>query len=460
MLDFSQYDLDPRILRGVQAAGYVSPTPIQLAALPLALEGRDLIGTAQTGTGKTAAFVLPLLQKLLGSPRGRTRALIVTPTRELAEQIHVAIGLLGRETGLKSATVYGGVGMGPQEQALRRGVDIVVACPGRLLDHIDRGNARLDAVEVLVLDEGDQMFDMGFLPAVRRIVGQVPARRQTMLFSATFPAEVERLAASVLTRPERIMVDPVRAATTVSHTLYPVAQHLKVNLLAALLPKLGDGSVLVFARTRHRADRVARLLKRDGHAVAPLHGDRSQSQRQKALDGFRDGRVQILVATDLAGRGLDIDGISHVINMDIPATVEAYIHRIGRTGRAERTGDAFTFVTSEDDDMVRAIERAVGGRIPRETLAGFDYDVPAPDRPPAPPRGQRNGAGSTNRAPGTRRGAPASVPVPAPRPVTATVAAPASGTERSRGANDSAKPVGRRRRGGRARRPWGGGTGG
>jgi len=406
-LTFSNYDFDPRIQRGIDAAGYTSPTPVQAAALPPALAGRDVIGTAQTGTGKTAAFVLPMLQRLLAGPRGRTRALIVTPTRELAEQIHDAIGALGRHTGIRSATVYGGVGMAPQERALRQGVDIVVACPGRLLDHIDRGTARLGGVEVLVLDEADQMFDMGFLPAVRRILEHVPAARQTMLFSATFPAEVDRLAAAVLTRPERVAVGAVRPATTVSHALYPVAQHLKSPLLLTLLPRLGAGSVLVFARTRHRAGRLAQQLGRAGHKVAALHGDRTQGQRQAALDGFRAGRVQVLVATDIAARGLDVEGISHVINFDVPNTTDAYIHRIGRTGRAERLGDAFTLVTPDDTVMVKAIERAVGRPIERLTLDGFNYTVPAPARAsqpnfraePAPTRGRRDAVAARVQAP-------------------------------------------------------------
>jgi ATP-dependent RNA helicase RhlE len=404
-LDFSQFDLDPRLLRTVRAAGYDTPTPIQAAALPLALAGRDIIGTAQTGTGKTAAFVLPMLQRLLTGPRGRTRALVVTPTRELAEQIHQTIRALGQDTGIRSATIYGGVGMGRQEQALRQGVEILVACPGRLLDHMDRGAARLGGVEVLVIDEADQMFDMGFLPAVRRIVAQVPPVRQTMLFSATFPAEVEKLATVLLTRPERIAVDPVRAATTVSHALYPVPQHLKAPLLLKLLPGLGDGPVLVFARTRHRADRLARQLSTAHYKVAALHSDRSQGQRQAALEAFKAGRVQVLVATDIAARGLDVAGVTHVINFDIPATAEAYIHRIGRTGRAALTGDAFTLVTPDDADMVKAVERTVGSAIPRLTLPDFDYGVPAPERTGQP---VTNGRGGGQRSVAT---APARVAV-------------------------------------------------
>ncbi len=378
-MTFDTYDFDPRIQRGITAAGYTAPTPIQIAAMPAVLRGGDVVATAQTGTGKTAAFVLPMLQRLLPGPRRHVRALIVTPTRELADQIHQAIRLLGRETDLRSAAIYGGVGVGDQERALRQGVEILVACPGRLLDLTDRGVARLGRVEVLVLDEADRMFDMGFLPDVRRIVKAVPVRRQTLLFSATFPDEVKKLAASVLHEPERVAVGPVRAATTVSHALYPVPQHLKAPLLMDLLPTLDAGPVLVFARTRRRADRLSRQLARAGHRVAALHGDRSQGQRQAALDGFRRGQVDVLVATDIAARGIDVEGISHVINFDIPDTTEAYIHRIGRTGRAERLGDAFTLVTPDNEDMVRAIEKALGKAVPRVRLSGFDYLVPEPD---------------------------------------------------------------------------------
>src|SRR5262245_157820 len=367
-------------MAGVRAAGYAVPTPIQAAAIPPALAGNDLIGTAQTGTGKTAAFVLPILQRLLNGPRGRTRALIVTPTRELAEQINDTIQALGKQTGLRSATIYGGVPMPPQERALRDGVEILVACPGRLLDHADRGTAKLSGLEVLVLDEADRMFDMGFLPAVRRILSLVPARRQTLLFSATFPPEVEQLAAQALRQPKRIAVGQSRPATTVAHALYPVPQHLKTGLTLALLKQTDARSVLIFTRTRHRASRVAQLIGRAGYRVTSLHSDRSQNQRQAALDGFRDGTYQVMVATDIAARGIDVEHISHVINYDIPDTTDAYIHRIGRTGRAEREGDAFTLITSDDDAMVRAIERAVGRPIPRQTIAGFDYSAP----PPAP----------------------------------------------------------------------------
>ncbi|HNP72035.1 MAG TPA: DEAD/DEAH box helicase, partial [Kouleothrix sp.] len=402
-MSFDQFNLDPRLMQGVRAAGYAVPTPIQAAAIPPALAGHDLIGTAQTGTGKTAAFALPILQRLLKAPRGRAasgcRALIVTPTRELAEQINDAFRVLGRASGLRSATIYGGVPMAPQERALRDGVEILVACPGRLLDHIDQGNARLDGVELLVLDEADRMFDMGFLPAVRRILGFVPAKRQTMLFSATFPPEIEQLAAQALRDPRRIAVGLSQPATTVAHALYPVAQHLKTGLTLELLRRTDARSVLIFTRTRHRAARLARQLERAGHRVTSLHSDRTQNQRQAALDGFRSGTYQIMVATDIAARGIDVASISHVINYDIPDTADAYIHRIGRTGRAEREGDAFTLVTPEDDATVRMIERAVGRRIERATIAGFDYNAPPSQQFAPAPRHEQRAAQPAHRSP-------------------------------------------------------------
>jgi ATP-dependent RNA helicase RhlE len=336
--------------------------------------------------------VLPILNKLLVGPRNKTRALIVTPTRELAEQIHDNIRELGAGTKLRSATIYGGVGAGPQIQALQTGVEILVACPGRLLDLIDQRHARLDGVEVLVLDEGDRMFDMGFLPSVKRILKYVPARRQTMLFSATFPVEVEQLAAQVLHQPKRISVGLSRPAHTVTHALYPVPQHLKTGLLLALLQQTSTDSVLIFTRTKHRASRLAQQIERAGYRVTSLHSDRTQGQRQSALNGFKEGRFQIMVATDIAARGLDVESISHVINFDMPDTADAYIHRIGRTGRAERTGDAFTLVTPEDGEMLRELEKIMGQRLPRQTLADFDYNAPAPVRtgpPSVPSRGPR-----------------------------------------------------------------------
>jgi ATP-dependent RNA helicase RhlE len=392
-VSFQEFNLDSRLMTRIHRAGYTTPTPIQNSAIPPALAGDDLIGTAQTGTGKTAAFVLPILQRLLPGPRKCTRALIVTPTRELAEQIHEVIRALGAETGLRSATVYGGVGAAPQIQALQSGVEILVACPGRLLDHIQQRRAKLGAVEVLVLDEADRMLDMGFLPDVKRILSHLPAKRQTMLFSATFPPEIEQLAAQTLTRPQRIAIGMRAPVHTVAHALYPVPQHLKAALLLQLLRSTDTESVLIFTRTKHRAEKLARQIDKAGFRVTSLHSNRSQGQRQAALGGFKDGRYQIMVATDIAARGLDVENISHVINFDMPDTADAYIHRIGRTGRAERTGDAFTLVTPEDGEMIRALEKIMKKPLLRRTLEGFDYKAAPPPRAAAPARKPR-GTGS------------------------------------------------------------------
>ena len=367
-------------MQGIRYAGYETATPIQEAAIPAAVRGRDIIGTAQTGTGKTAAFILPILNRLLEGPRGMPRALIVTPTRELAEQINQVIHALAVGTKLRSTTIYGGVGAGNQIKALHHGVEILVACPGRLLDLIQQRHAKMERIEVLVLDEADRMFDMGFLPDVKRIIKAVPVRRQTMLFSATFPVEVEQLAAQSLTEPQKIAMGISKPANTVEHALYPVPAHLKSALLLKLLKQTDTDSVLVFTRTKHRADKLARQIAHAGHRVTSLHSNRTQGQREQALHGFKSGHFPIMVATDIAARGLDIDSISHVINFDMPDTADAYIHRIGRTGRAERTGDAFTLVTPDDNDMIRTLERIIGGAIKRETFSDFDYATPAPPR--------------------------------------------------------------------------------
>ncbi len=410
-MQFTDFNLDARIQRSVQSAGLVTPTPIQERAIPALLQGRDIIGTAQTGTGKTAAFVLPILQHLLQHPEemGRTRALIITPTRELAEQINTTVRTLSKGTPIRSATVYGGVGMIPQERALRAGVEIIVACPGRLLDHIGRGIAALGGVRMLVLDEADRMLDMGFLPDVRRILQQLPTERQTMLFSATFAPELQMLANQNMRKPERVDAGTNTAVKTVTHALYPVGQHLKTALLLELLRATKTNSVLIFTRTKHRANRVAQQVERAGYTMAVLHSNKSQNQRQIALDRFRKGTAQILVATDIAARGLDIATISHVINYDIPDTADAYIHRIGRTGRAEREGDALTLVTSEDTATIRDIERVLRAPIERRTVESFDYNAPAPvqnefQRGPKPPRGggdrpQRQAKPTTDRQP-------------------------------------------------------------
>jgi ATP-dependent RNA helicase RhlE len=377
---FAGFNLSPRVTAGVTALGYVEPTPIQEQAIPPILSGRDVMGLAQTGTGKTAAFALPILQRLERGPRGRVRALIVAPTRELAEQIHQTFVCLGRQTRLRSVTIYGGVGMGSQVQALRTGPEIVVACPGRLLDHLRQGTVNLSAVEVLVLDEADRMFDMGFLPDVRRIVQAVPQQRQTLLFSATMPDDIRSLAREVLTDPLTVQIGHAAPVETVSHALYPVPQHLKTALLMELLRNTGPGSVLIFTRTKHRAKRVAEQLARAGFEATSLQGNLSQNKRQAALDGFRAGDFRIMVATDIAARGIDVLSISHVINYDMPDTTDAYTHRIGRTGRAEQTGEAYTLVTADDVNEVRDVERVLGYRLERRSVSGFDYHAPAPAR--------------------------------------------------------------------------------
>jgi ATP-dependent RNA helicase RhlE len=375
-VNFTEFNLDPRLLAGINQLGYLIPTPVQIKAIPPALSGIDLIGTAQTGTGKTAAFVLPILNKLISGPRRCARALIITPTRELADQIHGMVHDLATGTGLRSATIYGGVGAAPQKQALHDGIEILIACPGRLLDHIHQGNARLESIEILVLDEADRMLDMGFLPDVKRILQHLPPKRQTLLFSATFPREIEKLAGMNLRNPARIAIGLSRPAHTVAHALYPTPPHLKTPLLLELLKQNGNGSVLIFTRTKHRAEKLSRQLGKAGLRATSLHSDRSQSQRQSALKGFRNGQYQVMVATDIAARGLDVEGISHVINFDMPATTDDYIHRIGRTGRAERTGDAYTLVTPEDREMIRSLEKIIGRSLPRHTLQGFDYSAP------------------------------------------------------------------------------------
>jgi ATP-dependent RNA helicase RhlE len=396
-MEFSAFKLHPFIAAGVQAAGYINATPIQEQAIPPVMSGHDVMGLAQTGTGKTAAFALPILHRLLTGAKGRPRALIIAPTRELAEQIHESIRQLSQKTTLKSITIYGGVAVNPQIEKLKRGVDIVVACPGRLLDHISQGSIDLGTIETLVLDEADRMFDMGFLPDIRRILKHLPVKRQTLLFSATMPDDIRKLAEDILSEPVTIQVGNSAPPVTVTHAIYPVAQHLKTPLLLDLLKHTDTESVLIFTRTKHRAKRLGEQLEKNGYKAASLQGNLSQNRRQAALDGFRDGSYQILVATDIAARGIDVSQVSHVINYDIPDTAEAYIHRIGRTGRAARSGDAFTLVTAEDSVMVRTIEKKLAAALERRTVDGFDYSVPQPKkdsefkrdpRPPAPQRKQ------------------------------------------------------------------------
>ncbi len=374
-MNFEQFSLDRRIAAGVKSVGYSTPTPIQEKAIPIVLQGRDILGIAQTGTGKTAAFVLPILQRLLQGPRGKVRALIVAPTRELAEQTHQEIIKLGRDTKIRSVTIYGGVSKKPQLAALRRGVEIVVACPGRLLDHVDAGALDLSHVEVLVLDEADRMCDMGFLPDIKRIIRQVPERRQTLFFSATMPKDILTLADRILDRPETVQIGMIAPAKTVSHALYPVPQDRRKELLVAMLQRTKTGRVLVFTRTKHRAQNLATFMKKRGYRAGALQGNMTQNQRQQAINGFRKGKIDMLVATDIAARGIDVSLISHVVNFDMPDTVDAYTHRIGRTGRAEHSGEAFTFAVRGDSTMVREIEKTIGTKLERRSVPDFDYGV-------------------------------------------------------------------------------------
>src|SRR2546426_10107635 len=399
---FDHLGLDPALVKAVDAIGYEAPTPIQREAIPPILGGRDVIGTAQTGSGKTAAFLLPILQRLMKQPAGKTRALVLSPTRELAAQTQAALAPLAKGTRIRGAAVYGGVGMAPQEHALRGGVDVVVATPGRLLDHMERRNVDFRGLQVLVLDEADRMLDMGFLPDVRRIVNSLPRDRQTLLFSATMPPEVEGLARSIQRDPIRIAVSPPhRPPPTIRHEAFPVPQHLKTSLLIRLLGREDMLSVLVFVRTKRRADRVARQVHDAGFPVARIHGDRSQSQREAALDGFRDGRHQILIATDVAARGIDVLGITHVINYDVPAVPTDYVHRVGRTARADAEGEAITLVAPEEENDFRSIEHVLGRSIPRVTFPDFDYRAEPPPKPRG--AGARSGPYRPGRQ-GNRRG--------------------------------------------------------
>jgi ATP-dependent RNA helicase RhlE len=381
-VNFKSFGLHPLILATVEELGYDSPTPIQTLSLPPILAGKDVMGLAQTGSGKTAAFVLPMLQLLIGLPRDGVGGLIVAPTRELAQQIHESIAALAKGTKLRSLTLYGGVSINPQIEKLKQGVDIIVACPGRLLDHLRHHTLNLSKVKVLVLDEADQMFDMGFLPDIRKIVKHLPKQRQTLLFSATMPGAINDLAQQVLHNPEKIKIGHNAPSTSVKQVLFPVPQHLKTDLLIYLLNKINKESVLVFTRTKHTAKKVALKLEKAGFSSTSLQGNLSQNRRQSAMNGFRDGSLQILVATDIAARGIDVASISHVINFDIPSTVEAYIHRIGRTGRAAKTGEAFTLITPDDASEVRGIERVLGKKLEQCEFKDFNYSAPTqPSRP-------------------------------------------------------------------------------
>jgi len=381
-VNFTSFAFHPQINAGISSAGYSIPTPIQLHTIPPILEGRDVLGLAQTGTGKTAAFVLPILQHLLSGPRGKLRVLILSPTRELTEQTHTNISLLGRHTGFRSMTVYGGVSSQPQIKGLRAGTEIVVACPGRLLDLMGQKVVNLSRVEVLVIDEADRMFDMGFLPDIRRILAALPRQRQTLLFSATMPSEIRSLADELLNHPVKVDLGVERPVETIGHEMYPVDQTRKTELLLALLRKSSSGQVLVFTRTKHRAKKLAEQLVKAGLPATSLQGNLSQNRRQEAMNNFRSGRIKILVATDIAARGIDVTQISHVINFDMPDTLDAYTHRIGRTGRMARQGLALTLVTQEDLPMVRTIERLLGRAVERRKLAGFEALPPIPRSAP------------------------------------------------------------------------------
>ncbi|MEO6194853.1 MAG: DEAD/DEAH box helicase [Thermoanaerobaculia bacterium] len=381
MSNFSDFGLDPDLLRGIESVGFEQPTPIQQDAIPPALAGRDVLACAMTGSGKTAAFLLPILHRLKEKPRGTTRVLVLAPTRELAAQIVEHMTALAKFTDMKGAAVFGGVAMGPQEKNFRKGVDVLVATPGRLLDHFQNDYAKLEGLEILVLDEADRMLDMGFLPDVRRVLQHLPRPEQTLFFSATLPPPIVELAGEMLREPARLNVERKSApATGITQAVYPVQENLKPFLLVELLRRGDIKNVLVFTRTKHRANRLADFLEKHGVPCDRIHGNRSQVQRTDALSRFKSGDLQVLVATDIAARGIDVEALSHVINFDVPNIPEDYIHRVGRTARAEMVGDAFTFVSDEETAELQAIEREVGSRLPRRTVEGFDYAAEPADR--------------------------------------------------------------------------------
>jgi ATP-dependent RNA helicase RhlE len=373
-LSFNDLKLHPSLLKGIKELGFARPTPIQADAIPPGLEGRDVLACAQTGSGKTAAFLLPILNKLIEKPRGTTRALVLAPTRELAAQILADLNDLAVHTPITGASIFGGVGMGPQEHAFRSGVDVLIATPGRLLDHLRAPYAKLTHLEFLVLDEADRMLDMGFLPEIRKILRYVPSKRQTLFFSATMPPPIAALTGEMLKNPVSIQRERQAApASGITQAVYPVSQGLKPVLLVTLLQRGDIKQALIFTRTKHRANRLADHLVKAGVRAERIHGNRSQAQRTAALDGFKNGRFPVLVATDIAARGIDVDALGHVVNFDVPLVPEDYIHRVGRTGRAEATGDAFTFVSPEEEGNLRDIERAISRRLPRVTVPDFDY---------------------------------------------------------------------------------------
>jgi ATP-dependent RNA helicase RhlE len=396
---FKALNLSEPVLRGIQAAGYTDPTPIQLRAIPVVLSGGDLIGSAQTGTGKTAAFALPILTRL-GKHAAKPRVLVLEPTRELAAQVETAFRDFARFTDLRTVAVFGGVGYGQQRSELRKGVDVICATPGRLMDYVQDGSINLRDIQILVLDEVDRMLDMGFLPVVKDIIARCPRERQTLFFSATVPPEIAAVASFALRNPAKVEIGVSRSVNnSINHALYPVAFGQKFDLLLALLEKTDFDSVLVFSRTKHGADKIARRLKAANHSVAVLHANRSQNQRIEALAGFKSGKYEVMVATDIAARGIDVAGVTHVINYDVPENPEDYVHRIGRTGRAQAVGDAFTLVTPENADDIRDIQRFIGQKIPELRLEGFEY-LPFGVAQPKQPRGQRGGGGGGQRGHG------------------------------------------------------------
>ena len=386
-MPFSKLGLTPALLNGVKAMGYTDPTPIQLRAIPVVLGGGDLIGSAQTGTGKTAAFALPVLARLGKHEARGPRVLVLEPTRELAAQVETAFRDFGRFTDIRATVVHGGVGYGRQRSEIQAGTDIVIATPGRLMDFLQEGTIRLDGVKILILDEVDRMLDMGFVKDVKKIIARCPRERQTLFFSATVPPEIEEVARFALRNPARVEIGVARTVTQlITHAIYPVSMMKKFDLLVALLERTDFHSVLIFSRTKHGADKIARKLKAANHSVAVLHANRSQGQRVEALEGFKSGKYEVMVATDIAARGIDVAGVSHVINYDVPANPEDYVHRIGRTGRAQAVGDAFTLATPEQANDIRAIERFIGQRVPQLKLEGFNYSAPPSIGPSAGPQ--------------------------------------------------------------------------
>jgi ATP-dependent RNA helicase RhlE len=469
-MPFAKFKLHPDLLRGVRELGFTRPTPIQDQAIPPALDGRDLLACAMTGSGKTAAFLLPILHRLMDKPRGMTRALVLTPTRELAAQIEQHLQELAIHTPLSGAAVFGGVGMGPQEHAFRSGVDVIIATPGRLLDHFKQPYAKLSSLEVLVLDEADRMLDMGFLPDIRRVLKHLPSRRQTLFFSATMPGPIQTLSRELLHDPASINLERKAApAVGIRQAIYPVREELKPALFVELMRRGDVGSVIVFTRTKHRANRLAEYLTGEGVPNAKIHGNRSQAQRTDALEGFKSGRYRCLVATDIVARGIDVEQLEHVVNFDVPHLPEDYIHRVGRTARADATGDAFTFVSPEEEQDLAAIERAVGKRLPRVMVSDFDYaskpkhrfEVPiaeriaeirarkAEERRRAKEKAERKAANAAGQGKGASRPASSGGRPPSGGPPKSAAEAPRSNRPRRRG----------RRRGGGAGPQAGGGSG-